>query len=69
MGVDDIHSLDRDDGTISFKDTVSELDRIDCETKLVEVKEVLAVPYPEFCRQPSICAGKGSCPLDPYCAD
>lgn len=25
-------------------------------------------PYP-FCLQPQVCAGKGSCPRDPCCAD
>lgn len=27
------------------------------------------VPYPEFCRHPDKCAGLGSCPRDPTCAD
>jgi len=27
------------------------------------------VPYPEFCRHPERCAGLGSCPRDPTCAD
>lgn len=28
-----------------------------------------APPYPEFCRHPDKCAGLGSCPRDPTCAD
>jgi hypothetical protein len=29
----------------------------------------LDVPYPQFCRHPDKCAGKGSCPRDPCCAE
>jgi hypothetical protein len=27
------------------------------------------VPYPEFCRHPDKCAGRGTCPRDPCCCD
>lgn len=26
-------------------------------------------PYPEFCRTPDLCAGRGYCPRDPCCCD
>jgi hypothetical protein len=27
------------------------------------------VPYPQFCSQPHVCAGKTSCPRDPSCSE
>ena len=27
------------------------------------------VVYPEFCRRPTACRGRGSCPLNPSCVD
>jgi hypothetical protein len=35
----------------------------------VAADKSLDVPYPQFCRHPDKCAGKGSCPRDPCCAE
>ena len=35
----------------------------------VRHQERVGTPYPDFCRQPKVCQGKGYCPLDPTCVD
>ena len=32
-------------------------------------QERQGTPYPDHCRQPKVCQGKGYCPLDPVCID
>jgi hypothetical protein len=33
------------------------------------IGEWYGAPYPQHCRHPEKCAGKGSCPRDPVCID
>lgn len=42
----------------------------DIKLLVTQVKKFrLKVPYPEFCRHPEKCAGKGNCQHDPNCID
>lgn len=38
------------------------------DERLYDAEKEKLPPYP-FCRTPEKCAGKGSCPNDPCCAD
>jgi hypothetical protein len=36
--------------------------------RVIDAPCTCSTPYPH-CRQKAVCAGKGSCPLDPTCGD
>ena len=72
-----VHEMDKDEARFykiwndaQRQRNVTKIEAFHQGWKMAQKNESLkGTAYPEFCREPTLCKGKGYCPRDPTCID